>query len=127
MLVKNPPIKTQLKKFQYYLSKHYQVRKLLKIDYKQCKMILKSPVYKDFVSTWSGRYEAGGETSIIFKKYIGSVVLYMKGWKYKGRIKIYSGPCFGEPHDLNSYSKQIKKMTYLSEFLATLPSFLLRR
>lgn len=110
-------------KYDVYLNKK------LRIDNNMCRILLSNKKIYNNTRVFSPKpTKLGKYQTLILTKVAGKKVKCYLKYKIhsKRRIVGMANYCFGYGQDY-TFAGQVKQMKYLSEFLATFPSFVIRR
>lgn len=99
-------------------------KKNLKIDRKMCRILLSNSVI--YGKTTFGKYNPLSYYRVkVMSTKIGSRTFSIKArGEEDNHVPNY---CWGNRHNEGYFAHEVSKMKYLSEFLATLPAFVVRR
>ena len=119
----------QISLWHKFVAEHFQARKKLIKDVGMCKAVLSANAYKSFRCYKYDPKILKTTKQNMFTAVIGNKsVTSGRYWRSFDRPYAFiqylsNGVCFGEP-DRISFTSKIKKMKYLSQFLAELPHFI---
>ncbi len=103
------------------VKRHYQLNKTLLIDKEMCGVLLKN---KEVFGKMLTKNRSPASSYILRTRVVGRP---FRVWTYRATsLRVASSPCMGE-NAPGYFAYEVKKMTYLSQFLASLAAWRAKR